>query len=268
MQDSTPVNQIVLSYPGLAGQQDVRTIKRGDEVLFSLNDVVRVLAAENGRLSGDGAGQGFKGIFKAHLNALESDEQEIISLPEERDYDTPHQTYVTQPGLFRVVLGDTSPAAKNFQRWVLHEVLPSIQKHGTYPPPQELDGSSAIRRATELLLEEIKAREELERKTKALARQTEAKFAEHESRLEDLAGKVSSVGSPDRLDGCVSVAFHCAEGDFDESTLQYLVAMCQKLCLEQSRPHGRRPGDSGPLSSTMLFPPDVIEDGISLIQRG
>jgi prophage antirepressor-like protein len=43
--------------------------------------------------------------------------------------------YITEPGFYRVVLSFRSPAAKAFQKWVTGEVLPSIRKHGCYPPP-------------------------------------------------------------------------------------------------------------------------------------
>jgi prophage antirepressor-like protein len=260
LNDSTSFNHIVLSYPGTAGQQAVRTIKRGDEVLFSLEDVVKVLAAENGRLSRDEGGKGFKGIFAAQIEALDSDEQVVVTEPQVRHYDLPHQTYVTQPGLFRVVLRDTSPAAKQFQRWILHEVLPSIQKHGTYPPPLEHSHSSDIRRATELLLEEIKAREELERQTKV-------KFDEHEARIEALANRITEGTGPDRLAGCITVAEFCSEHDFDESRLQFIVAMSQKLCLEQTRPQGKKDGTTGSRSSTHLFPTDIIEMSINMTRE-
>lgn len=260
MSNSTSFNQIVLSYPGSAGSQEVRTIKRGEEVLFSLEDVVRVLAAENGRLSGDDAGKGFKGLFAAQVEALESDEQFVVTEPQARSYDLPHQTYVTQPGLFRVVLRDTSPAAKQFQRWVLHEVLPSIQRYGTYPAPkQEVSKSSEIRRATEQLLEEIKAREELERQTKL-------KFDEHEKRIEALAERMSQGDSPDKLAGCVTVSEICFDHGFDDSRLQHIVAMSQKLCLEQARPQGKKDGVAGPRSETHLFPADIIEQSIKMTQ--
>ena len=37
---------------------------------------------------------------------------------------------VNEPGLYKLVLRSDKPEAKLFQRWVTHEVLPSIRKHG------------------------------------------------------------------------------------------------------------------------------------------
>lgn len=42
---------------------------------------------------------------------------------------------VTEAGLYRLIFLSRKPEAKTFRRWVMHEVLPSIRKHGCYPPP-------------------------------------------------------------------------------------------------------------------------------------
>lgn len=48
------------------------------------------------------------------------------------------QTYIiSESGLYRLVMKSRKPEAKEFQRWVTHEVLPSIRKHGGYMAGQE-----------------------------------------------------------------------------------------------------------------------------------
>lgn len=48
------------------------------------------------------------------------------------------QTYIiSEPGLYRLVMKSRKPEAKEFQRWVTHEVLPSIRRHGGYMAGQE-----------------------------------------------------------------------------------------------------------------------------------
>lgn len=44
---------------------------------------------------------------------------------------------VNESGLYSLVLSSKLPTAKEFQRWVTHEVLPSIRKHGGYMVGQE-----------------------------------------------------------------------------------------------------------------------------------
>lgn len=45
---------------------------------------------------------------------------------------------VYEAGLYRLILKSRKPEAKEFQRWVFGEVLPSIRKFGIYPPPAEV----------------------------------------------------------------------------------------------------------------------------------
>lgn len=44
---------------------------------------------------------------------------------------------VNEPGLYALVLGSRKPEAKAFKRWITHDVLPSIRKHGGYIAGQE-----------------------------------------------------------------------------------------------------------------------------------
>lgn len=41
-------------------------------------------------------------------------------------------TYITEPGLYALILTSRQERAKAFKRWVTHEVLPSIRKTGSY----------------------------------------------------------------------------------------------------------------------------------------
>lgn len=48
------------------------------------------------------------------------------------------QAYIiSDPGLYRLVMRSRKPEAHEFKRWVTHEVLPSIRKHGGYMAGQE-----------------------------------------------------------------------------------------------------------------------------------
>lgn len=44
---------------------------------------------------------------------------------------------VSEPGLYKLIMRSRKPEAHEFQRWVTHEVLPSIRKHGGYMAGQE-----------------------------------------------------------------------------------------------------------------------------------
>ena len=50
------------------------------------------------------------------------------------------QAYIiSEPGLYRLVMKSRKPEAKEFQRWVTHEVLPTIRKHGIYATETTID---------------------------------------------------------------------------------------------------------------------------------
>ena len=44
-------------------------------------------------------------------------------------------TVISEAGLYSAVLGSKIPEAKAFKRWVTHEVLPAIRRHGSYTTP-------------------------------------------------------------------------------------------------------------------------------------
>ena len=76
---------------------------------------------------------------------------------------------VNEPGLYTLVLGSRKPEAKAFKRWVTHEVLPSIRKHGAYLTDNVLEEALTspdflIQLATQLKTEK-EARLKAEQKT-------------------------------------------------------------------------------------------------------
>src|SRR5690625_1835157 len=46
---------------------------------------------------------------------------------------------VNEFGLYNLVLGSRKPEAKQFKRWITHEVIPSIRKHGAYMTPEKIE---------------------------------------------------------------------------------------------------------------------------------
>lgn len=51
---------------------------------------------------------------------------------------------ISEPGLYRLVMKSRKPEAKEFQRWVTHEVLPQIRKTGGYIPTTDADDDMTI----------------------------------------------------------------------------------------------------------------------------
>ena len=65
---------------------------------------------------------------------------------------------INEAGLYKLTFKSRKPAAKEFTRWVTHEVLPSIRKHGAYLTPAKMeellsDPDLIIRLAQELKAE-------------------------------------------------------------------------------------------------------------------
>lgn len=73
------------------------------------------------------------GIATNHLreDGRGLDDDEVLSLPNwEGKGSAP--LIVSEPGFYKLVMRSRKPEAKAFQRWVTHEVLPSIRKRGGY----------------------------------------------------------------------------------------------------------------------------------------
>ena len=108
-----------LTYAG----QPIRMVGTAEQPEWVAADVGRVLSLGNVRSS---------------LAALEADEKGVQRL------DTVGRgqqslTTVTEAGLYRLIFRSDKPEARAFQRWVMHEVLPSIRRHGCYPPPLAME---------------------------------------------------------------------------------------------------------------------------------
>lgn len=133
------------------------------EPWFVAKDVCDILCIENSR--------------KATAE-LDSDEKNIVTISDGIP-GNPNKTIISEPGLYKLIMRSRKPEAKEFQRWVTHEVLPSIRNHGIYATETTIDQILAnadfgIRLLTDLKKERAKRIEaenhikELEPKAKAL----------------------------------------------------------------------------------------------------
>lgn len=114
---------------------EVRATMKDGEPLFVAADVCKTLDIQN------------------HIDALKRlDEDEKSGV----DLTDPHgriQTTncVTESGLYTLVLGSRKPEAKQFKRWITHEVIPSIRKTGGYIAGQSQMTDSELMAAALLL---------------------------------------------------------------------------------------------------------------------
>ena len=133
------------------------------EPWFVAKDVCDILSLENSR--------------KATAD-LDPDEKNTVTISDGIP-GNPNKTIISEPGLYKLIIRSRKPEAHEFQRWITHEVLPSIRKHGIYATETTIDQILAdpdfgIRLLTDLKEERAKRIEaenhvkELEPKAKAL----------------------------------------------------------------------------------------------------
>ena len=108
------------------------------------------------------------------------------------------QTYIiSEAGLYGLVLKSRKPEAKEFKRWVTHEVLPSIRKHGAYMTQQTLDKALT---SPDFLIQLATRLKEEQEKVKALEPKAQAldTFTNVEDKLliRDAAKVLSNSGTP------------------------------------------------------------------------
>lgn len=71
-------------------------------------------------------------------------------------------TIVNEPGLYCLILASRKPEARRFRRWIVHEVIPAIRRHGMYATEDLLSDPDLAIRAFTALKEEREKRRALE----------------------------------------------------------------------------------------------------------
>lgn len=67
------------------------------------------------------------------MSRLDSDEGGLLEVPHPQNADkTIEINAVSEAGLYHLVLCSKKPEVRAFKRWITHEVIPSIRKHGAY----------------------------------------------------------------------------------------------------------------------------------------
>ena len=97
----------------------VRTVVKDGEPWFVAKDVCDALELTNPTMA---------------LERLDDDERAKFNLGRQGE-----TNMVNEYGLYNLILGSRKPEAKTFKRWITHEVIPSIRKHGAYLTPAKLE---------------------------------------------------------------------------------------------------------------------------------
>lgn len=135
------------------------------------------------------------------------DDDEITNLRNSEVWNQPGRAplIISEPGLYKLIMRSRKPEAKEFQRWVTHEVLPQIRKTGGYIPTTDMDddmtilakavmiGQRTMEAQKQRIAEQSEHIRELEPKAQALD-----DFTNVEDRLlvRDAAKVLSNAGTP------------------------------------------------------------------------
>ncbi|WP_420974856.1 phage antirepressor [Bacillus thuringiensis] len=100
----------------------VRTVTKGEEVLFVAKDICEVLEIKQSSVA---------------LKKLEEEEKAMINI---HTLGGIQDTWgINESGLYSLIMTSRKPQAKAFKKWVTSEVLPSIRKHGAYMTPNTIN---------------------------------------------------------------------------------------------------------------------------------
>ena len=94
----------------------IRALALNDETWFVAKDVCDALGIATNHLRESGRGL---------------DDDEVMNLPN-WEIGGKAPLIVSEPGFYKLVMRSRKPEAKAFQRWVTHEILPSIRRDGAY----------------------------------------------------------------------------------------------------------------------------------------
>ena len=98
---------------------EVRIVTIDNEPWFVAVDICRALALSNPTVT---------------VARLDEDERAKFNLGRQGE-----ATVVSESGLYTLILGSRKPEAKRFRRWITHDVIPAIRKHGVYMTNSLLD---------------------------------------------------------------------------------------------------------------------------------
>lgn len=101
---------------------EIRVIEENGQVWWVLRDVCNVLKLSSPHKVAERLDEDEKG--RNRIPTLGGSQELIV---------------ITESGLYNVILRSDKPEAKSFKRWITHDVLPSIRKHGAYLTPSKLE---------------------------------------------------------------------------------------------------------------------------------
>lgn len=100
----------------------IRSVMVNNEPYFVAKDICDILEIKNSRDA---------------MTRLDEDEKAGVVLTDGSQ--NRNMTAVNEYGLYNLILASRKSEAKAFKRWITHEVIPSIRKHGAYMTEQRIE---------------------------------------------------------------------------------------------------------------------------------
>lgn len=214
---------------------EIRTILKDGITLFSLSDVVKVISKETQDID-NSKHSNQTSLIKESLEALDDDEKIEIKKATNINDQPDFEYFLTEPGVYRIVSRSNSTGAKRFQRWVYHEVMPSIRKYGSYPPPHKPDGSFLLQLAdqqakqSQLLSQFIR---DSENKLNELNEKVES----HNQNISILKDRIVQIETKNLNSiELYDIRDVLKKEDISLENLEYIIALCEKICIERNEP--------------------------------
>ena len=134
----------------------VRTLNLNGEPWFVAADVCKALELGNPSMTVERLDDDEKGI--STIDTLGGKQRMAI---------------INEPGLYSLVITSRKPEAKAFKRWITHEVIPAIRKHGAYMTKsvleQVLENPELVLLMAQRMLEEQRKNELLQQELRLAA---------------------------------------------------------------------------------------------------
>ena len=106
---------------------EIRTIAINDEPWFVGKDVAEIL--------------GYAKPENAIANHVDEEDQTSTLIQGSGSNYKSKAIIINESGLYSLVLSSKLPSAKEFKRWITHEVIPAIRQHGAYMTPEVIQKS-------------------------------------------------------------------------------------------------------------------------------
>lgn len=165
------------------GFTDIRTITMDNDLWWVLRDVCVALS-----------------LTSPNKVASRLDEDEWNLIPVTDVYGREQKTLVVnEAGLYSVILRSDKPSAKDFKRWITHEVIPSIRKTGTYTAsaaPAPMSPAQLIAAQAQILVDMEQKMAQIQGQTNAMQKQLEAAQNQYDTMAQKVDNAIKVLSRP------------------------------------------------------------------------